>query len=173
MIWCGVRAVVLHQRRRPRFSRSGDPATGDFGDAIVLKKFGEVPDDLRSTASAFPTASSRALRWKAIGSLSVTLRAQPRDATVSVYPVLCISFAFQAGDFSDRDGWIFGQDFPVVFCLSNDSEGHLYFCHAVPCMEIGPKRTRLRRAASFEVMPQTGWQPVWISTSIFSTVCID
>jgi hypothetical protein len=57
--------------------------------------------------------------------------------------------------------------------LSNDSEGHLYFCHAVPCMEIGPKRTRLRRAASFDVMPQTGWQPVWISTSIFSTVCID
>jgi hypothetical protein len=96
MIWCGVRAVVLHQRRRQRFSRSGDPATGDFGDAIVLKKFGEVPDDLRSTASAFPTASSRALRWKAIGSLSVTLTAQPRDATVfSVYPVLCISFVFK------------------------------------------------------------------------------
>src|SRR5260370_4720868 len=118
-------------------------------------------------------ARSRALRWKAIGSLSVTLRAQPRDATVSVYPVLCISFAFQAGDFSDRDSWIFGQDFPVVFCSSNDSEGHLYFCHAVPCMEIGPKRTRLRRACAFEVMPQTGWQPVWISTSIFSTVCID
>lgn len=28
------------------FSRSGDPATGDFGDAIVIRKFGEVPDDL-------------------------------------------------------------------------------------------------------------------------------
>lgn len=27
------------------FSRSGDPATGDFGDAVVLKKFGAVPDD--------------------------------------------------------------------------------------------------------------------------------
>jgi hypothetical protein len=24
----------------------GDPATGDFGDAKVIKKFGEVPDDL-------------------------------------------------------------------------------------------------------------------------------
>jgi len=53
MIWCGVRAVVLHQRQS-RFSRSGDPATGDFGDAIVLKKFGKVPDDLRSTASGIP-----------------------------------------------------------------------------------------------------------------------
>jgi hypothetical protein len=28
------------------FSRSGDPATGDFGDAKVIKKFGDVPDDL-------------------------------------------------------------------------------------------------------------------------------
>lgn len=28
------------------FSRSGDPATGDFGDAKVMKKFGDVPDDL-------------------------------------------------------------------------------------------------------------------------------
>jgi hypothetical protein len=28
------------------FSRTGDPATGDFSDAKVLKKFGDVPDDL-------------------------------------------------------------------------------------------------------------------------------
>jgi hypothetical protein len=28
------------------FSRTGDPATGNFGDAIVTKKFGDVPDDL-------------------------------------------------------------------------------------------------------------------------------
>jgi hypothetical protein len=28
------------------FSRSGDPATGDFSDATVLRKFGVVPDDL-------------------------------------------------------------------------------------------------------------------------------
>lgn len=28
------------------FSRTGDPATGDFGDAQVIKKFGQVPDDL-------------------------------------------------------------------------------------------------------------------------------
>jgi hypothetical protein len=28
------------------FSRTGDPATGDFGDAIVIKKFGDVPTDL-------------------------------------------------------------------------------------------------------------------------------
>jgi hypothetical protein len=28
------------------FSRTGDPATGDFGDAQVIRKFGDVPDDL-------------------------------------------------------------------------------------------------------------------------------
>jgi hypothetical protein len=28
------------------FSRTGDPATGDFGDARVIRKFGDVPDDL-------------------------------------------------------------------------------------------------------------------------------
>jgi hypothetical protein len=26
------------------FSRTGDPATGDFGDAKIIKKFGDVPD---------------------------------------------------------------------------------------------------------------------------------
>ncbi len=28
------------------FSRTGDPAIGEFSDAVVLKTFGEVPDDL-------------------------------------------------------------------------------------------------------------------------------
>jgi hypothetical protein len=28
------------------FRRTGDPATGDFSDATVLRKFGDVPDDL-------------------------------------------------------------------------------------------------------------------------------
>lgn len=28
------------------FSRSGDPATGEVGDATLIRKFGDVPDDL-------------------------------------------------------------------------------------------------------------------------------
>ena len=28
------------------FKRSGDPMMGDFSDAIVIKRFGEVPDKL-------------------------------------------------------------------------------------------------------------------------------
>jgi hypothetical protein len=30
------------------FSRTGDPATGDFGDAKIIKTFGDVPSDLSS-----------------------------------------------------------------------------------------------------------------------------
>jgi hypothetical protein len=30
------------------FSRTGDPATGDFSDAKVIRKFGDVPDDLET-----------------------------------------------------------------------------------------------------------------------------
>jgi hypothetical protein len=28
------------------FSRAGDPSTGDFSDAKVIRKFGDVPDHL-------------------------------------------------------------------------------------------------------------------------------
>jgi hypothetical protein len=28
------------------FSRTGDPATGDFSDARTIRKFGDVPNDL-------------------------------------------------------------------------------------------------------------------------------
>jgi hypothetical protein len=31
------------------FSRTGDPASGDFGDVEVLKRFRDVPDDLRTS----------------------------------------------------------------------------------------------------------------------------
>jgi hypothetical protein len=31
------------------FSRTGDPMIGEFGDAHLLRKFGNVPDDLLGT----------------------------------------------------------------------------------------------------------------------------
>jgi hypothetical protein len=37
---------VLGHTGAVAFSRTGDPATGDFRDATVLRKFGDVPDDL-------------------------------------------------------------------------------------------------------------------------------
>ena len=36
------------------FSRTGDPATGNFGDAIVIRKFGDVPEDLSALPHARP-----------------------------------------------------------------------------------------------------------------------
>jgi hypothetical protein len=30
----------------PSLSRSGDPATLNFGDAMLIRKFGDVPDNL-------------------------------------------------------------------------------------------------------------------------------
>ena len=45
-----MRAEALSRREghvgAVAFSRTGDPATGEFGDAKLLKKFGDVPDDL-------------------------------------------------------------------------------------------------------------------------------
>jgi hypothetical protein len=37
---------VLGHTGAVAFSRTGDPATGNFRDATVLRKFGDVPDDL-------------------------------------------------------------------------------------------------------------------------------
>jgi hypothetical protein len=31
------------------FKRSGEPSVGDFSDAVVLRKFGDVPDDLNGS----------------------------------------------------------------------------------------------------------------------------
>jgi hypothetical protein len=37
---------VLGHTGAVAFSRADDPATGDFHDATVSRKFGDVPDDL-------------------------------------------------------------------------------------------------------------------------------
>jgi hypothetical protein len=34
------------------FSRSGDPNLGEFEDAVILKSFGQVPDDFTTPESA-------------------------------------------------------------------------------------------------------------------------
>jgi hypothetical protein len=46
----GMRAEALSRKEghvcAVAFSRTGDPATGKFGDAKVISKFGDVPADL-------------------------------------------------------------------------------------------------------------------------------
>jgi hypothetical protein len=44
------------------FSRTGDPTTGEFGDAKVIKKFGEVPDDLSTLTNKRHKAGLRGSR---------------------------------------------------------------------------------------------------------------
>jgi hypothetical protein len=34
----------------PTYARTGDPATGEFGDANVIRKFGDVPDHLNEVS---------------------------------------------------------------------------------------------------------------------------
>ncbi|SHH12852.1 hypothetical protein SAMN05443248_3787 [Bradyrhizobium erythrophlei] len=47
-----MRAEALSRKeghvRAVAFRRTGDPATGDFSDAKVIRKFGDVPDDLNA-----------------------------------------------------------------------------------------------------------------------------
>jgi len=45
-IECLSPAAAKSVRKVFGISRTGVPATGDFSDATVLRKFGDVPDDL-------------------------------------------------------------------------------------------------------------------------------
>ncbi len=40
-----ARRMTLAAPGAVAFSRTGDPAVGDFEDAVVIERFGEVPDD--------------------------------------------------------------------------------------------------------------------------------
>jgi hypothetical protein len=39
-------AKLLLRSFDPEFKRAGDPNVGEFSDAVVLMKFGDVPNDL-------------------------------------------------------------------------------------------------------------------------------
>lgn len=43
-----ARAIVGRKIGTVAFSRTGDPALGDFDDAVILGRYGETPDDLTS-----------------------------------------------------------------------------------------------------------------------------
>jgi hypothetical protein len=40
-----ARALALEHASTMAFSRTGNPATGEFGDAVILARFGEVDLD--------------------------------------------------------------------------------------------------------------------------------
>ena len=43
-----ARAMIGRKVGAIAFSRTGDPALGDFDDAVILGRYGETPDDLTS-----------------------------------------------------------------------------------------------------------------------------
>ena len=43
-----AQALVSKKAGAIAFSRSGDPAVGEFEDAVVLGRYGEAPDDLHA-----------------------------------------------------------------------------------------------------------------------------
>lgn len=45
-------ALASDKANAGAFSRSGDPNLGDFEDAVILKSFGQVPDDFAASQSA-------------------------------------------------------------------------------------------------------------------------
>ena len=46
-----ARAMIGRKAGAVAFSRMGDPAIGDFEDAMILGRYGETPDDLVSFTS--------------------------------------------------------------------------------------------------------------------------
>ena len=52
----------------------------------------------------------KAIRWRATGSLSVALRAEPGDLSVSVHPIINVGLALETGDFSWFGAWVLSDD---------------------------------------------------------------
>ena len=43
---CQSSSAGIRRAEAIAFSRTGDPGSGEFSDAVVLKAFGDVPNDL-------------------------------------------------------------------------------------------------------------------------------
>jgi hypothetical protein len=67
---------------------------------------------------------------RVLGSLSVALRAQPRDLAAAVHPVVNVGLALETSDFSRFGAWVLSDDSPVIIRVTNRPEGHFCFCHA-------------------------------------------
>jgi hypothetical protein len=66
---------------------------------------------------------------EATGSLSVSLRAEPRDLAVSVHPIVNVGLALETPDFSWFGACVLGDDRPIIIRVMNRLERHFCFCH--------------------------------------------
>jgi hypothetical protein len=82
-----TRAEALSQKPEhvgaAAFSRTGDPATGVFGDATIIKKFGDVPSDLIITLFSYWFRTCGRRRHPILPNGSVASRIQRRIAAIS------------------------------------------------------------------------------------------
>jgi hypothetical protein len=65
----------------------------------------------------------------ASGSLGVALTPQPTDTPITIHPIIDIGLAVKACDFPGLGARVLGYDSPIIFRLSDRSEGHFCFCH--------------------------------------------
>ena len=79
-------------------------------------------------------------RWKVIGSLRVTLGAEPRDLAFAIHPVVDVRLASEAGDFSGCGAFVLCDNHPVIFGVTNRFECHFCFCHAALSRHLSQKR---------------------------------
>jgi hypothetical protein len=86
-----------------------------------------------------PGRSSRAIRWRAIASLSVALRSEPRDLAVSVHPLINFGLAGKPRYLARIGSGIIRLDRPVVVGDAQGLKGHFCFCHAVLCRHSSRK----------------------------------
>ena len=87
---------------------------------------------------AIPTVGKRLL--------SVTLRAQPRDASVAIHPFVNFCFAFEPCDFNGFTLRTFCKNIPVAFGYSDGFKSDFRFCHrSFYAHNSGPNQTSIMR----------------------------
>ena len=75
----------------------------------------------------------------ASGSLGVALTPQPTDTPITIHPIIDIGLAVKARDFPGLGARVLGYDSPIIFRLSDRSEGHFCFCHETLCNRSAQK----------------------------------
>jgi hypothetical protein len=68
---------------------------------------------------SLPQSSGGFFDGRLIGLLGVALRAQPRDLTITVHPVVNVGLTLETRDFSRFSTWVIGDDGPVIISVAN------------------------------------------------------
>lgn len=86
------------------------------------------------------------------GSLGVALTPQPTDTPITIHPIIDIGLAVKARDFPGLGARVLGYDSPIIFRLSDRSEGHFCFCHETLCNRSAQKTNTSPRTSCSVVL---------------------